>query len=33
MNNVKSDKYGLSPKEIERKSLAGNDLKLFSIYT
>ena len=33
MNNVKSDKYGLSPKEIERKSLTGNDLKLFSICT
>ena len=29
MNNVKSEKYGLSPKEIERQSLAGNDLKLF----
>ena len=33
MNNVKSDKYGLSPKEIEKQSLAGNNLKLFSIRT
>ena len=33
MNNVKSEKYGLSSKEIERQSLNGNDLKLFSICT
>ena len=31
MNNIKSEKYGLSPEEIEKKSFLVKDLEQFSI--